>query len=152
MPQLNMPSVAPAPSNLDHNLKAIDTGIDSGAQAIGQALSTAIGIAGGAAGGFGGGAVGAIGPYVAGLVQQGGKVAKNLVNVGSSFLVGNVTPGTQDLAYGAQLKSPQNYPNVAPNITNNNISGNYELTHAMDLMDLRQSQEQQATLAHRGRR
>lgn len=82
-PSLAAPQVAAAPSNLDHNLKAIDTGIDSGAQAIGQALSTAIGVAGGAGGGFGGGAVGAIGPYVAGLVQQGGKIAKNLVTMSS---------------------------------------------------------------------
>lgn len=146
-------AVAPAPSNLDHNLKAIDTGIDSAAQAIGQAASTAIGVAGAGAGMFGGGAAGAIGPYVAGLINEGGKVAKDAVNIGSSFLVGNVTGGTQDSAYGAPLRPGQNNPNVAaaPNVTNWNISGNYELRAAQEQAELMQAQQQQVYWATHGR-
>ena len=83
------------------------------------------------------GAIGAVGP-TAGLVQEGGKVAKDVVNVGSSFLVGNVTSGTQDLAYGAQAAAgAKRSQRRATQITNNNISGNYELTRAMGLMELK---------------
>ncbi|MEM6109213.1 transglycosylase family protein [Mycobacterium sp. 050272] len=158
-PSLAAHAVAPAPSNLDHNLKAIDTGIDSAASAIGQAASTAIGIAASVAsaagssgfspGGSAAGAFGAIGPYVDGLIREGGKVVKDVVNVPSSFLVGNITGGTQDLAYGAPLRPAQNNPNVAQNVTTNvtNISGNYELRAAMDAQELRQQQDHQAALA-----
>jgi len=155
-PSLAAPQVAAAPTNLDHNLKAIDTGIDSAAQAIGQAASTAIGIAASLAGSSdfapGAGAIGAIGPYVAGAIQEGGKVVKDVVNVPSSFLVGNVTSGTQDLAYGAPLRPAQNNPNVgggvpSASVTNWNISGNYELRTAMAQAELKQSQDSQTYYA-----
>lgn len=147
---LSAPQVAAAPSNLDHNLKAVDTAIDSTASTLGNwaAIAASMGMMGAGAGAGGG----AAGSMISGLFTEGGKIAKNAVNIGSSFLVGNITPGTQDSAYGAQLRSPQNYPNVAPNITNNNISGNYELTRAMEMMEIKQSQEQQATLARADRR
>lgn len=109
-------SVAPA-GGTDHTLPWINTAIDSGASAIGQAISTAIGLA--AAGGGGAvpglGAVGAIGPYVAGLVQQGGKIVKGVANVVSSALVGSV-PGsftTTDSAYGQTLRPGQRAPQTA---------------------------------------
>lgn len=155
-PSLAAPQVAAAPTNLDHNLKAIDTGIDSAAQAIGQAASTAIGIAASLAGSSdfapGAGAIGAIGPYVAGAIQEGGKVVKDVVNVPSSFLVGNVTSGTQDLAYGAPLRPAQNNPNVgggvpSASVTNWNISGNYELQAAMAHAELKQAQDSQSYFA-----
>lgn len=150
-PSLTAPGVAPAPSSVDHNLKAIDTGIDSGAKAIGQAVSTAVGLAGGAAGGFGGGAVGAIGPYIAGLIQQGGTIVKDTVNIGSSFLVGNVTSGTQDLAYGSQLRSPQNIPNTAPSSPKNYTFNGMDVPKVFQELDLREAQDQQAALGHRRR-
>lgn len=155
-PSLAAPQVAAAPTNLDHNLKAIDTGIDSAAQAIGQAASTAIGIAASLAGSSdfapGAGAIGAIGPYVAGAIQEGGKVVKDVVNVPSSFLVGNITSGTQDLAYGAPLRPAQNNPNVgggvpSASVTNWNISGNYELQTAMAHAELKQAQDSQSYFA-----
>jgi Transglycosylase SLT domain len=147
-PGLHPADLAPAPTNLDHNLKAVDTGIDSAAQAIGQAASTAIGIAGSS--GFTPGA-GAIGPYVAGLIQEGGKVAKDVVNIGSSFLVGNVTNGTQDLAYGSPLRPAQNLPNVSSTVNTTNISGNYELRAAMEANELKNAQDSQTYYASHGR-
>jgi hypothetical protein len=79
--------------------------------------STAIGVEASLAGSSGfaprAGAAGAIGPYVAGLITEGGKVVKDVVNISPSFLVGNVTAGTQDLAYGAPLRPAQNNPNRA---------------------------------------
>jgi hypothetical protein len=143
-PSLHPADVAPPPSKLDHNLEAVDTGIDSAAQAIGQAASTAIGIAGSS--GFTPGA-GAIGPYVAGLIQEGGKVAKDVVNVGSSFLVGNITNGTQDLAYGSPLRPAQNIPNVQSNTTVNNLSGNFELNRMAEMQELKQAQDSQTYYA-----
>lgn len=153
-PSLTAPAVAQAPSSVDHNLKAIDTGIDSGAKAIGQAASTAIGLAAmgaGSSGAIGAGALGAIGPYVAGLIQEGGQVVKDVVNVGSSFLVGNVTNGTQDLAYGSQLRSPQNIPNTAPAGGKNYTSNGMDVPKVFQELDLREAQEQQAALGHRRR-
>lgn len=90
-----------------HVHPALKKGISSAAQAIGQAASTAIAAAAAAAGGAGAaggggaaGAAGVIGPYVAGAIQQGGKIIEDVANVGSSFLVGNITGGTTANAYG----------------------------------------------------
>jgi len=41
-----------------------------------------------------------LGGFVSGLFQQGGKIATNIANVASSFLVGNITGGTTENAYG----------------------------------------------------
>jgi hypothetical protein len=143
--------VAPAPSNLNHNLPAINKGIESGASAIGQAVSTAIGIAGGAAGGFGGGALGAIGPYVAGLIQQGGKIVENVANVGSSLLVGSVPGsfGDENLPAGGEtLRAQQRIPQTAPLGPTNvwNISG-VDHRNFFDEVNLRQAQSMQSQLA-----
>lgn len=40
------------------------------------------------------------GPSISGLFQQGGKIVTDLANVGASFLVGNITGGTTENAYG----------------------------------------------------
>lgn len=126
-PQQSRPAsvapVAPGPTSTsgdayNHNLAAINTGIDSGAAAVGQAIATGIGIASmgaGAAGVPGAGALGGLGSYAAGLAQQGGKILKDVVNVGSSFLVGSVPGsfGTQDNAYGETLRPLQNVPATA---------------------------------------
>jgi hypothetical protein len=149
-PSLNPSQVAAAPSSLDHNLKAIDTGIDSGAKALGDAAAMAMSMGGGMGGGMGGAAAGQM---VAGLIQQGGKIAKNVVNVGSSFLVGNVTNGTQDSAYGAQLRPSQNTPNTAPvggRFTNNTFNG-MDIPKVFQELDLREAQDQQVAMANRRR-
>lgn len=143
-PLLAPQALAGAPSSQDHNLKVVDTAIASGAEAIGNAAAAAMSV-----GGMGGGAGG---QFIAGLAKQGGKIATNAANVVSSFLVGNVTPGTNANAYGAPLRPPQISPNVAaaPNVQWN-ISGNYELRSAMEQAELKQAQEAQTYLAHHGR-
>lgn len=145
-------STPPTGDALNHNLSAINTGISSAASAIGQAASTAIGAAAGAGAGAAGipgiGAAGAIGPYVAGLIQQGGKIVSDVVNVGSSFLVGSV-PGNlqQGPAQGELMTSPQNVPNTA---TDNrrvyNISG-VDSRNIVDDLRLKDAQDSQGELA-----
>jgi hypothetical protein len=145
MPDSGPDPTAPAPESYDHNLAAINTGIDSGAQAIGQAVSTAIGIAGSSGMTPG---VGAIGPYVAGLIQQGGKIAKNVVNIGSSFLVGNVTPGTQDNAYGDRLAPEQKTPQSAElDGGRQYVFNGIDSRNVVDEIRLKDRQDQQAVLA-----
>jgi hypothetical protein len=136
--------------HLDHNLAAINTGIESGAKNIGQAASTAIGIAGGLAGGFGGGAIGAIGPYVAGLIEEGGKVVKDVVNIGSSFLVGTATPGTTPSQFGETLTAPQNVPRTAAdNRRTYNFNG-IDSKNVVDELRLKDQQDSQGRLARFG--
>ncbi|TQK29375.1 hypothetical protein [Arthrobacter sp. SLBN-53] len=152
-PTTGISSVAPAPGSLDHNLKAIDTLISSGSSALGQAVSTAIGLGAGAGGGMvpGLGALGAIGPYAAGAIQQGGKVLTDLVNVGSSFLVGSVPGSYGDPkmpAYGQTLRAPQNAPITSqPRQTNNTFNGISDINRLMDRLDLRESVAEQSILA-----
>jgi hypothetical protein len=143
--------VAP-PGPTDHTLPWINQAIDSGASAIGQALSTALGVAGGAAGGFGGSAAGALGPYAAGAVMQGGKIIKGIANVVSSSLVGSV-PGsftTTPEAYGRTMRSEQNVPQTAPTSVTN-VGGIYghDTWQVFQELDMRQSQANQAAMAHR---
>ncbi|AHY26933.1 tape measure protein [Mycobacterium phage Nairb] len=141
-------TVSPNPADsLNHNLPAIDKGISSAAQAIGTAVSTAISAAGGAAGGFGGGAAGAIGPLVGGLIQEGGKVVSDVVNVGSSFLVGNVTPGTTASQYGELMQSPQNVPQTAQDNRRSYVFNGIDSRNVVDELRLKDAQDTQAELA-----
>lgn len=119
-PQITTPTnPGAAPSSINHNLPALSKGISSAASAIGQAISTAVGLAAGgasAAGVPGAGAIGAIGPYAAGLATQGGKVVDAAVNVLSSALVGNVPGSMGDPnapAGGWTLHPDQNRPATA---------------------------------------
>lgn len=151
--------VAPGPASsssdaYSHNISAIDTGIDSGFAALGQAASTAIGVAaglGGSAGVPGVGALGGLGSYAAGLAQQGGKIAKNIANVGSSFLVGSVPGsfGTTDNAYGATLRPVQNVPQTAEYYGGSKTINMYGIDGRRIVDDLRLmgQQEAQAQLA-----
>lgn len=87
-----------------HLHPAIQKGIDSAASTIGSLADTAasmgtLGVAGGLGGGGGGLSIG-------GLIQQGGKIVKNIANIGASFLVGNITAGTTANAYGVTQQSP----------------------------------------------
>lgn len=152
---------APAPSSSSsdaymHNISAIDTGIDSAASAIGQAIATGIGIAAGLGGGApvpgasAIGALGSLGGYAAGLAQQGGKILKNVVNVGSSLLVGTVPGaeiGSQDSLYGALLRPEQNTPVTAQDNRRSYTFNGIDGRNVVDDLRLMGTQEAQAQLA-----
>jgi hypothetical protein len=124
----SIPSTAPTPkeSTPTHILPWMKQAIESGSQALGQALSTAVGLAGGVVPGLG-----AAGPYISGLVMQGGKIVENVANVAESALVGNVpgSLGTNDRALGQILNPPQQQPAVGRVV-------NYGGFHGFDRADL----------------
>jgi hypothetical protein len=150
--QTSAPQLAPGPSGdaLNHNLPAIRTGIASAATTLGNIASQAIAAGMGGAGIPGGGAAG---QFAAGLFQQGGKIVDDIVNVGSSFLVGSVpgsfgttTPG----AYGETLRTPQNVPHTAQGRGGNSYQFNgMDVPKVFQELDLRDNIAQQAALAHR---
>ena len=147
-------TVGAAPSSLNHNLPAIDKAIDSTASTLANLASTAISAAAaGGSMGMGGGAGGALASsMVAGGIQQAGKIAKNVANVGSSLLVGSVpgSNGTTDRAYGELLRPVQNAPITAPVYSPTyNVSGNYELRSAMDQLELKEKVDAQSRLANK---
>lgn len=148
---------APGVESTQHNLPAVSTAITSGASAIGQAASTAIGVAAGLAGGApgaaGAGAIGAIGPYVAGFIQQEGKVVESAANVLSSLLVGSVSMDSPYGAYGQTYRPRQNSPATAPNNSHvTNYNGGIVVADPNELrreLDLRDSQHFQSIMAGR---
>ncbi|MEU9806218.1 hypothetical protein [Mycobacterium sp. NPDC050853] len=147
-------TVGAAPSSLNHNLPAIDKAIDSTASTLANLASTAISAAAaGGSMGMGGGAGGALASsMVAGGIQQAGKIAKNVANVGSSLLVGSVpgSNGTTDRAYGELLRPAQNAPITAPTYAPSyHVSGNYELRSALDQLELKEKVNAQARLANK---
>ncbi|MFA4080472.1 hypothetical protein ONA92_02000 [Mycobacteroides salmoniphilum] len=147
-------TVGAAPSSLNHNLPAIDKAIDSTASTLANLASTAISAAAaGGSMGMGGGAGGALASsMVAGGIQQAGKIAKNVANVGSSLLVGSVpgSNGTTDRAYGELLRPAQNAPITAPTYAPSyHVSGNYELRSALDQLELKEKVNAQAQLANK---
>ncbi|NGX06457.1 MULTISPECIES: NlpC/P60 family protein [Mycobacteroides] len=95
-----------APTNQDHNAPWLSKGIQGAASTIGSALSTAISAAGSAAGagapGAGAGAS-AAGSMAAAGAQMAGQVASGAVNILSSLMVGTLTQGTTQGAYGAPV-------------------------------------------------
>ncbi|SKG75786.1 exported protein [Mycobacteroides abscessus subsp. bolletii] len=95
-----------APTNQDHNAPWLTKGIQGAASTIGSALSTAISAAGSAAGagapGAGAGAS-AAGSMAAAGAQIAGQVASGAVNILSSLMVGTLTGGTTQGAYGAPV-------------------------------------------------
>jgi hypothetical protein len=130
--------IASAPSNLDHNLPALSTAITSGFAAAGN-------IAGAAAsmglGGMGGGAASSM---ISGAFQQFGKIANDVANVGSSFLVGSV-PGSfggGDRAFGQTVMPQQNVPVTAPDRGSSvhNYYGVNDVDRVAELIDLRDAQ------------
>lgn len=140
--------VAAPPSSYDHNLPAINTAIDSTASTLGNIASQAIAAGMGGAGIPGGGAAG---QFAAGLIQQGGKIAKNVVNIGSSFLVGNLAPGTNANAYGETNRPAQNAPQTAPlDSSRTYIFHGVDSRNIVDDIRIKDAQDQQATLARYG--
>lgn len=137
------PGPGSAPSQLNHNLPWIDTAIDSTASTLGNIAATAMsmGAAGGTAG-MGGGAGGALASsMVAGLFQQGGKIAKNVVNVFSSALVGNLGDNTTAGAYGAPLLSAP--PQPARSIDARTVFGDVSANDPRDFVEKQRLYEQQ---------
>lgn len=137
------PGPGSAPSQLNHNLPWIDTAIDSTASTLGNIAATAMsmGAAGGTAG-MGGGAGGALASsMVAGLFQQGGKIAKNVVNVFSSALVGNLGDNTTAGAYGAPLLSAP--PQPARSIDARTMFGDVSANDPRDFVEKQRLYEQQ---------
>lgn len=142
-------AVAPAPSDLNHNLAAINTGITSGFATAGNLAATAISTAA-AAGTFGaaGAAGGGAGSLVAGLFNEAGKIATDIVNVGSSFLVGNVTAGTAPTAYGELNLAPQNVPVTAPDNRRSYVFNGVDGRNIVDDIRLKDAQDMQAQLSN----
>lgn len=141
--QIGGPGPGAAPTQLNHNLPWIDTAIDSTASTLGNIAATAIsmGAAGGSAG-MGGGAGGALASsMVAGLFQQGGKIAKNVVNVFSSALVGNLGDNTTAGAYGAPVLSAP--PQPARSIDARTVFGDVSANDPRDFVEKQRLYEQQ---------
>lgn len=136
-------TAAPRSSGLDHNLPAINTAIDSTASTLGNLASTAMSIAGGGGGGAGVPGLGAAGPFVSGLIQQGGKIAKSGVNVFSSALVGNLGDNTTAGAYGAPVLSAP--PQPAQPIDRSTHFGDVQVGDPRDFIDQYRLFEQQRT-------
>lgn len=115
--QQRQTSAGPGTDSFMHVHPALQKGIASTASVLGNIAATAAQVGmmalGGMGGGGGGGGLGAgalgggMSSFIQGLFQQGGKIATNIANVGSSFLVGNITGGTTENAYGVtQMPSP----------------------------------------------
>ena len=154
-----------------HVHPALSKGIRSGAAALGNAAATAMQIGaallgaaggGGAAASFGGSlgasagaaALGGLSSYVAGLFQQGGKIVENIANVGSSFLVGNITGGTTANAYGVTQRA--NNPSGGTRMidaSNNQYGDIYtqDIGEYFKLVNRRDAQRAQAALGPWGR-
>jgi hypothetical protein len=154
------PQGAWTPGSGDHVLPAIKTGIMSGASTLGNLAGMAASAAA-AAGTFGAaGAAGAatkglpgggknIGSMVAGLFNEGGKIAVDIANIPSSLMVGTLTPGTTANASGQTYHPPQQAPAVASRGgPTYNLSGTRNLDEALDAIKLKESQEQQSHLAN----
>ena len=139
------PQVAAAPSSYDHELPALKTAVTSAAATAGSLAQSAMGAAP-----FPG--AGQAGAMVAGLIKQGGKIVNDVINIPSSFLVGNITPGTQDSAYGSTLTSPAQRPSTAsPGRVQNNQFYGMDVNRVFSELDLRDAQDHQAALAARPR-
>ena len=102
--------VAPSPATSSLT-GAFGTALQSGFSAVGNAVGTAASI-GASVGSFGAAspAAGAIGSLAGGLFGEGGKIAAGAARAVSTLLVGNVTAGTTDNAYGQPLRPAQNTP------------------------------------------
>ena len=145
-----------------HVLPALSKGITSAYNTIGSLAALAInlgaqaaaagvnGVAPGAGAAAGAG-ISSIGGFVQGLFSQYGKIAVDIANVPSSFMVSNwAGKGASPNASGAAYHPSQQTlatANIAGAATYN-ISGNYELDHAMDMMKLHDAQQQQGVLAN----
>lgn len=137
----NAPLVAAAPSSTDHELPALKKAVTSTASTLGSLVQSAAG----ASPMPGAGQAGAM---AAGLIKQGGKIVNDVINIPSSFLVGNITPGTQDSAYGTTLTSPMRQPSNSPTrVTNYGGIYGHDMNQVIQELDIRDAQDNQAALA-----
>lgn len=145
------------PSVDSHTLPAISKGITSGfatagalaQQAASFGMMAATAGASAVAGGGGGGGMGGI--SISGMFQQAGKIANDIADVGSAFLVGNVTPGTQESQYGSLMRPAQKSPQTA--MLDQGRTYVFNDTHSdriVDQMRVKDSQDRQAALAQWG--
>lgn len=155
------PSDRPIPKvgdNGDHVHPALRKGITSGFATAGSLASMAINAAAaagtfGAAGAAGGAGGGGIGSMVQGLFTQAGKIANNVANVASSFLVGNITGGTTANPYGVtQRGSVPTGGNKMVDASNNQYGDIYtqDLDSYFARVDRRDAQRAQSTLGRWG--
>ncbi|QOC56682.1 tape measure protein [Mycobacterium phage Tyson] len=114
-----------APTNLDHNNPALSKGISGAASTIGSLIASAASAAGGAAGAAGAPGAGQGAALAASAVQGGaqiaGQVANGAVNILSSLLVGTLSGGTTQNAYGAPVlpQGPPQSGGGGPAVVNN---------------------------------
>lgn len=149
------PTGGPAPvaasdgSVPSHTLPAISKGVTSGFAAAGNAVATAVQAAAAAgtfgAAGLGGGGAGSL---ISGLFAQGGKIANDAIDVASAFLVGNITPGTTENAYGETLVSPRREPQTAPlDGGRTYVFNDAHSDRIVNELRIKDKQDEQATLA-----
>jgi hypothetical protein len=129
-----------------HLHPAAQKGITSGFAAAGNVAASAASAFGGGMGGAGG--------FIQGLFGQAGKIATGIANVGASFLVGNITGGTTENAYGVtQRGSNPTGGNKVVDASNNQYGDIYtnNLDEYFSMVRRREDQKAQATLGHWGR-
>jgi len=133
-----------------HVLPALEKGITSGFATAGNIAGSAISMGMGGAGIPGGGAAG---QFVQGLFQQAGKIANNVANVASSFLVGNITGGTTENPYGVtQRGSVPTGGSRVVDASNNQYGDVYtnNLDEYFKMVDRRNAQRAQSGLGRWG--
>jgi hypothetical protein len=154
--QINLGPVRPATgggpgaASGDHNHPALSKGITSGFAAAGNvaAMAASMGMAAGGGGGGGG-----MGGMISGLFGQAGKIANNVANVASSFLVGNITGGTTENPYGVtQRGSVPTGGSKVVDASNNQYGDVYtnNLDEYFKLQDRRNAQKAQSGLGRWG--
>lgn len=141
------PATGVGPDGGTHTHPALATGITSGFAAAGKAASAAASMG---LGGMGGGAAGG---FIEGLFGQAGKIANNVANVASSFLVGNITGGTTKNPYGVTQRG--NVPTGGSKVvdaSNNQYGDVYtnNLDEYFKQVDRRNNQQAQADLGRWG--
>jgi hypothetical protein len=110
-----------APTNLNHNNPALSSGIKQGWSHVGSLAATAASMAAGAGSmGMGGGGGAAAGAGIQAGFEIGGQVADAATNILSSLLVGTLSSGTNQNAYGAPvLPQQQSSQMQGPSVVNN---------------------------------
>jgi hypothetical protein len=135
-----------------HVLPALKTGIMSTANTLGGLASQAISAAASAGSfGAGGAAGGAAGSLVAGLFNEAGKIAVDVVNVPSSFMVSNwAGKGASPNASGAAYH-PTQQPLATAHVNTTNYNGGingHDMNDVITELNIRDSQQQQSAMAN----
>ena len=148
------PATGVGPGEGKHVHPALEKGITSGFATAGNLAATAISLGAAAAtGGAAGGGGGGMGGFIQGLFGQAGKIANNVANVASSFLVGNITGGTTENPYGVTQRG--NVPTGGTRVvdaSNNQYGDVYtnNLDEYFTRVDRRNAQRAQSSLGRWG--